>query len=56
MQKIDWKFEKRAVPCTLSGEADILSARLVIALEMLKELGMLEEFDRLKEKFVVEIK
>ena len=51
-----WKFEGRAVVAEPVGEVNVLHCKLLVALEMLKELGQREEFDRLAEKFVKEKK
>lgn len=51
-----WKFEGRAVVAEPKGEVNILHCKLILALEMLRELGQREEFDRLAEKFVREKK
>lgn len=47
-----WKFEGRAVVAEPTSEVNVLHCKLILALEMLKELGQREEFDRLVEKFV----
>ena len=51
-----WQFEKRAVVAEPMGEVNVLHCKLLVAVEMLKELGYSEEFDRLVEKFVKEKK
>lgn len=51
-----WKFEGRAVVAEPTGEVNVLHCKLLVALEMLRELGQREEFDRLAEKFVREKK
>jgi hypothetical protein len=53
---VDWNFEKRAVVAKPVGEVNVLHCKLLVALEMLKELGQLTEFNRLAEKFVQEEK
>jgi hypothetical protein len=52
----EWKFEKRAVVAEPTGEVNMLHCKLILALEMLKELGHLPEYNRLVEKFVKEKK
>lgn len=54
--KTDWQFEKRAVVAEPTGEVNVLHCKLLVAVEMLKELGCGQEFDRLVEKFVKEKK
>jgi hypothetical protein len=49
---MEWKFEKRAYVSEPKGEVNILHCKLLLAIEMLKELGQREEFDRLAEKFI----
>jgi len=51
---MEWKFEKRAYVTEPVGEVNVLHNKLILALEMLKELGHREEFDRLSEKFIKE--
>lgn len=51
---MEWKFEKRAVVANPVGEVNVLHCKLLVALEMLRELGYRAEFDRLAEKFVKE--
>lgn len=51
-----WKFEGRAVVAEPTGEVNVLHCKLLVALEMLRELGQRAEFDRLAEKFVREKK
>jgi hypothetical protein len=51
---MEWKFEKRAYVSEPKGEVNVLHCKLLLALEMLKELGHRAEFDRLSEKFVRE--
>lgn len=53
---MNWDFEKRAVVAEPVGEVNVLHCKLLVALEMLRELGYREEFDRLAEKFVKEKK
>lgn len=49
---MEWKFEPKAVVARPVGEANTLHCRLLVALEMLRELGMLDEYRRLSEKFI----
>ncbi len=49
-----WKFEHRAQVAHPQGEVNVLHSKLLVALEMLKELGQREEYDRLTAKFVKE--
>jgi hypothetical protein len=51
---MEWKFEKRAYVTVAKGEINVIHNKLILALEMLKELGYREEFDRLAEKFIKE--
>lgn len=51
-----WDFEKRAVVAEPVGEVNVLHCKLLVALEMLRELGHRDEFNRLAEKFVKEKK
>lgn len=51
---MEWKFESKAVVARPVGEANTLHCRLLVALEMLKELGYRDEYDRLVQKFVKE--
>ena len=53
---MEWKFEKRAVVAHPAGETNVLHCKLLVAIEMLRELGQLPEFNRLTEKFVKEEK
>lgn len=51
---MDWKFEKRAAVAHPVGETNVLHCKLQLAIEMLRELGQLPEFNRLAEKFIKE--
>jgi hypothetical protein len=51
---MEWKFEKRAYVSEPKGEVNVLHCKLLLAIEMLKELGQRAEFDRLSEKFIKE--
>ena len=51
---MNWKFEKRAFVVEPTGEINVIHNKLVLALEMLRELGHRAEFDRLAEKFIKE--
>jgi hypothetical protein len=51
---MEWKFERRAYVSEPKGEINVIHCKLLLALEMLKELGQRAEFDRLSEKFIKE--
>jgi hypothetical protein len=51
---MNWKFEKRAFVVEPVGEINVIHNKLVLALEMLRELGHRAEFDRLAEKLIKE--
>jgi hypothetical protein len=53
-KNIEWKFEKRAYVAEPVGEINVIHCKLLLALEMLKELGYKPEFERLSEKFIHE--
>ena len=53
-QHVEWKFEKRAYVSEPVGEINVIHGKLLLALEMLKELGYKPEFERLSEKFIRE--
>lgn len=51
---MEWKFESKAIAARPVGEANTLHCKLLVALEMLWELGYGAEYDRLVQKFVKE--
>ena len=51
---MEWQFEKRAQLAEPQGEINVLHNKLVLALQMLTELGYRDEFNRLAEKFIRE--
>lgn len=51
---LNWKFEKNIQVVEPVTETEILMDKFILAIEMLRELGQLPEFNRLKEKYIKE--